>query len=165
MAGSRDMGRATAVVSVAEGSSWDREVDVVIVGFGAAGACTAIEARETGAEVLVLERASGGGGTAANSTGEIYLGGGTPVQKDCGFDDDAEEMFKYLKASVGDAPDEAKLELYCEGSVAHFDWLVENGVPFKDTMYQGKHVLVTHRQVAIDSDLDSVSIEITSDRF
>ena len=50
MAGSRDMGRATAVVSAADVSSWDREADVVVVGFGAAGACTAIEAREAGAE-------------------------------------------------------------------------------------------------------------------
>ena len=105
MAGSRDMGRATAVVSAAEVSSWDRETDVVVVGFGAAGACTAIEAREAGAGVLVLERTSGGGGTSANSTGELYLGGGTPVQKDCGFEDDAEEMFKYLMAASGPNPD------------------------------------------------------------
>jgi 3-oxo-5alpha-steroid 4-dehydrogenase len=135
MAGSRDMGRATAVVSVAEGSSWDREVDVVIVGFGAAGACTAIEARATGAEVLVLERAGGGGGTAANSTGEIYLGGGTPVQKDCGFDDDAEEMFKYLMAASGPNPDEAKIRLYADSSVDHFHWLVDHGVRFKHSYY------------------------------
>ena len=74
MASSRDMGRATAVRSASKVERWDREADVVVVGFGAAGASAAIEARSAGGEVLVLERASGGGGTSANSTGEVYLG-------------------------------------------------------------------------------------------
>ena len=37
--------------------AWDVETDVLVVGFGVAGACAAIEARATGADVLVLERA------------------------------------------------------------------------------------------------------------
>jgi succinate dehydrogenase/fumarate reductase flavoprotein subunit len=35
---------------------WDAEADVVIVGFGGAGACAAIEAADAGARVLVLEK-------------------------------------------------------------------------------------------------------------
>lgn len=35
---------------------WDREADVVIVGFGGAGACAAIEAHDAGAKVLILEK-------------------------------------------------------------------------------------------------------------
>jgi succinate dehydrogenase/fumarate reductase flavoprotein subunit len=116
-------------------AGWDREADVVIVGLGAAGACAALEAVAAGAEVLVLERASGGGGTSALSTGQIYLGGGTPIQHACGFEDSPEEMFKYLMASCGPGPDEAKIRLYCDGSVAHFHWLVAQGVPFKPTFY------------------------------
>ena len=46
-------------------------------------------------------------------------------------------MFQYLMASVGDGPDEAKVRLYCEGSVAHYDWLVAQGVPFKPVFYYG----------------------------
>lgn len=59
---------------------WDAEHDVVIVGFGAAGACAAIEAASAGADTLIVERASSYGGTSALSGGEIYLGGsgGTP---------------------------------------------------------------------------------------
>ena len=67
--------------------AWDREADVVVVGFGCAGACAAIEAAEAGADVLLLERASGGGGTSAMSGGLIYMGGGTPVQAACGIED------------------------------------------------------------------------------
>ncbi|MFQ5417733.1 MAG: FAD-dependent oxidoreductase, partial [Myxococcota bacterium] len=72
------MGRPTALRDAAQVSGWEREVDVLIVGLGAAGACAALEARRARAEVLVLERAGGGGGTSALSTGQLYLGGGTP---------------------------------------------------------------------------------------
>jgi succinate dehydrogenase/fumarate reductase flavoprotein subunit len=129
------MGRATAVRRAAQVGAWHGEADVIVVGFGAAGACAALGAREAGAQVLVLERASGGGGTSANSTGEVYLGGGTPVQKACGFDDSPEEMFRYLMAACGPEPDAAKIRLYCDRSVEHFHWLVAQGVPFKHSFY------------------------------
>jgi succinate dehydrogenase/fumarate reductase flavoprotein subunit len=119
---------------------WADEADVVIVGLGCAGVCAAIEAREAGAEVVVLERASGGGGVTAMAAGHVYLGGGTRVQKAVGVEDSVEDMFTYLVMNTPE-PDEAKIRLYCEESVRHFDWLVAHGVPFNDTMYQGKHVL------------------------
>ena len=37
-------------------AQWDQEADVVVVGFGGAGACAAIEAHDAGAKVLVLEK-------------------------------------------------------------------------------------------------------------
>ncbi len=42
----------------------DVEADVVIVGFGAAGACAALEAAAAGCDVIVLDRFGGGGATA-----------------------------------------------------------------------------------------------------
>src|ERR1022692_5123621 len=36
--------------------TWDIEADVVVAGFGAAGACAALEATGAGAEVIVLDR-------------------------------------------------------------------------------------------------------------
>jgi succinate dehydrogenase/fumarate reductase flavoprotein subunit len=123
--------------ALSEVSRFDEEVDVLVVGLGCAGAAAAIEAARAGAHTLVLERASGGGGTSALSGGVLYLGGGTKLQRACGFEDTPEDMFRYLLASVGDAPDEAKLRLYCEGSVAHYDWILAQGVPFKETFYLG----------------------------
>jgi len=128
------------VADAARVSNWTDEADVVIVGYGCAGVCAAIEARRAGAEVLVLERASGGGGVTAMAAGHVYMGGGTRVQQAVGIEDSVEDMFTYLVMNTLE-PDEDKIRLYCEESVSHFDWLVENGVPFKDTMYQGKHVL------------------------
>ena len=46
-------------------------------------------------------------------------------------------MFKYLMAACGESPDEAKMRLYCDGSVEHYEWLVAQGVPFKPVYYHG----------------------------
>ena len=53
---------------------WDVEADVVVVGFGAAGACAALEAAAQDRSVVVLDRFAGGGATAL-SGGVVYAGG------------------------------------------------------------------------------------------
>ena len=116
---------------------FDVETDVCVVGLGAAGAAAAIDARAAGADVAVLERASGGGGTSALSGGVLYLGGGTSLQTACGFEDTPDAMYRYLMASVGEVPDEPKVRRYCEGSVEHFEWVKAQGVPYKETYYPG----------------------------
>ena len=126
---------STEPVRESEIAAWDIETDVAVVGMGCAGAAAAIEAADQGARVLVLERASGGGGTSANSGGLIYLGGGTPVQRACGFEDTPEDMFKFLMEACGPRPEEAKVRAFADGSVDLYDWLVSKGVPFKHTYY------------------------------
>jgi hypothetical protein len=53
---------------------WDYEVDVVVVGFGGAGAATAITATDKGAKVLILEKAPEAeeGGNTSVCGGEAY---------------------------------------------------------------------------------------------
>jgi len=119
--------------------AWDLEVDVLVVGYGCAGACAAIEARESGADVLVLDRSGGPGGTSMNSGGFVYLGGGTALQKALGYEDSAENMFRYMMAACGPEPDEALIAPYCEGSAAHFDWIVARGVPYRESFFAGAH--------------------------
>ena len=116
-------------------TSWDDSADVVIVGIGAAGACAAIEARHAGADVLALERFGGPGGTTAASDGMMYFGGGTALQKACGFEDTPDDMFDYLMAACGPQPLEERIRVYCDESPAHYDWLVDQGIPFKAEFY------------------------------
>ncbi|MFI2229260.1 FAD-dependent oxidoreductase [Nocardia testacea] len=116
-------------------TEWDYEADVVVVGYGVAGASAAIEAARAGADVLVLERTGGWGGAAALSGGFIYLGGGTALQKALGFEDTPENMERFLMAALGPGADEAKIHDYCQGSVEHFEWLVAQGVPFKEEFW------------------------------
>src|SRR5262245_1163766 len=66
--------------------TWDDACDVLVAGFGAAGACAAIEASRAGAKVIAVDRFGGGGATAL-SGGVIYAGGGTRFQKAAGYDD------------------------------------------------------------------------------
>ena len=118
---------------------FDQECDVLVVGFGCAGACAAIEAAQGGADVLVAERSGGPGGTSINSGGFLYLGGGTALQRALGYEDSAENMFRYMMAACGPAPDEALIAPYCEGSVEHFDWIVKQGVPYRASYFPGNH--------------------------
>jgi succinate dehydrogenase/fumarate reductase flavoprotein subunit len=129
----KDYGKPAAPKRASEVPSWEKEADVVIVGLGGAGACAALEARKAGASVIVLESAWKGGGTSALASGQLYLGGGTALQKACGFDDTPEEMFKYLMATCGPGADEEKVRLFCDRSVEHFDWVLAQGIPFKQT--------------------------------
>ncbi|NLU82706.1 FAD-dependent oxidoreductase [Rhodococcus sp. HNM0569] len=116
-------------------SHWDFEADVVIAGYGIAGVTAAIEAARAGADVLVLERTGGWGGAASLAGGFVYLGGGTATQRACGFDDSPENMKTFMTAALGPGVDEAKIEAYCDGSVEHYDWLVDCGVTFKPSFW------------------------------
>jgi 3-oxo-5alpha-steroid 4-dehydrogenase len=109
------------------------QADVVVVGFGAAGACAALAAAETGSEVLVIDRFGGGGATAL-SGGVVYAGGGTPQQKEAGVQDTVDAMHAYLRTEVGDAVGDATLRAFCEGSVETLGWLQAHGVPFDSTL-------------------------------
>lgn len=119
--------------------SWDEETDVVVVGFGGAGASAAIEARESGADVIALDR-FGGGGATAFSGGVIYAGGGTSIQHEAGVADSPEEMAKYLALEVGNAVTPETIQRYAEGSRQELEWLMKHGVPFDSTFYKEKIV-------------------------
>ncbi|WP_369973624.1 FAD-binding protein [Prauserella sp. PE36] len=107
--------------------------DVIVVGFGAAGACAAIEAAEAGADVLVIDR-FGGGGASALSGGIVYAGGGTAQQRDAGVDDSADAMFDYLRLEVGDVVSAGTLRRFCDSSPDMITWLEEHGVPFEGSL-------------------------------
>ncbi len=108
---------------------WDHEADVVVVGFGGAGACAALEANENGAKVLVLDRFGGGGATTI-SGGVFYTGGGTHIQREAGVEDSVEDMYRYLKLEVKDVVEDATLRDFCEQSAPNLTWLEKHGVPF-----------------------------------
>ncbi|MBA4855671.1 FAD-binding protein [Nocardia farcinica] len=115
------------------GADADLAADVVVIGFGAAGACAALEATAAGAQVLVLERFTGGG-TSALSGGIIYAGGGTSVQRAAGVSDTPEQMLAYLTREVGDAVAPETLRWFVEESPAMIDWLQGHGVPFEPSL-------------------------------
>jgi 3-oxo-5alpha-steroid 4-dehydrogenase len=128
-------GRASVIppAVVNDGHSWDLTVDVAVIGFGGAGAAAAIEARDQGAEVAIIERFNGGGSTKI-SGGIYYAGGGTSIQREAGIADSPENMFNYLAQETGDTVCEATLRQFCEESPANLEWLVQQGVPFQASL-------------------------------
>lgn len=123
---------------------WDIEADVVVVGFGAAGACAALEAAAAGSSVVVLDRFTGGGATAL-SGGVVYAGGGTPQQRAAGVTDTASAMFDYLSTEVGDVVPPETLRQFCDDSVRMLGWLESHGVPFEGSLCPDKTSYPTNR--------------------
>lgn len=117
--------------------------EVLVCGYGGAGAAAALEASIAGAKVTILERASAGGGSTAMSSCEMYLGGsgGTALQKDLGLDDSTENMLAYLREALGPYGDEDKIRCYTEGAAAHFDWVESLDIPYKRAAFLDRTVV------------------------
>jgi len=121
------------VVEDAEQAHWDDVADGVVVGLGAAGVSAALEARERGAEVVVLERFEGGGATAV-SGGVFYGGGDSRIQREAGVEDRPDNMFRYHSMEVQDAVAEERLRDFCETSADTVRWLTDHGVRFEASL-------------------------------
>jgi succinate dehydrogenase/fumarate reductase flavoprotein subunit len=84
----------TAVGAAAHKESWDASADVVVVGYGYAGAVAALEACQAGADVLLIEKMPDPGGISITSGGNVRTV------------ENAEEGFEYLRATnAGTTPD------------------------------------------------------------
>ncbi len=118
--------------------NWDCTFDVLVAGFGGAGVSASIEAREQGCSVLAIDRFIGGGATAFS--GGIYYAGNTEFQREAGYIDSVDDMFNYLSLEVGDVVSRQTLREFCEQSAANMEWLVQHGVPFDSSAYEGKTI-------------------------
>jgi 3-oxo-5alpha-steroid 4-dehydrogenase len=111
----------------------DRFYDVIVVGYGAAGAAAAIEAVDAGARVLVLDRGYGGGATAL-SGGIVYAGGGTAQQRAAGLNDTPQNMYNYLVQEVRGVVSDETLRRFCETSPAMIEWLEQQGARYQGSL-------------------------------
>jgi flavocytochrome c len=81
--------------------NWDEITDVVVIGSGFAGLTAAIEARNAGASVIILEKMKAPGGNSIISDGGIAAAG-TLMQEKAGIKDSPELMYSdMLKAGLG----------------------------------------------------------------
>lgn len=108
---------------------WDREADVVIVGYGGAGACAAISARDAGAEVLILEKREVAGGASAVCGGVIYSGG-TSVQEAHGIEDSADELYQHYLNAGRDFIDPELARIAADYARDNIDFLIGLGAEF-----------------------------------
>ena len=117
--------------------AWDHTADLVVVGFGGAGATAALRAAQQGLSVVAVDKAEGGGATLA-SGGVLYAGGGTRIQEELGEQDTPENMFAYLKLETQNVVSDETLLRFCQRSAATLDWLMEQGVQFGGPVWKEK---------------------------
>jgi len=116
-----------------EGLQWHETFEVIIIGSGFAGLSAAIEARQSGRSVVVLEKMSIPGGNSAISGGLLAVAG-SPLQEKSGIHDTPELMFAdMMKAGLGiNHPSLA--HLVAERSLDILRWTLSLGVEYKENL-------------------------------
>lgn len=82
--------------------TWDRVVDVLVAGTGAAGLTAAIAAADAGRSTLLLESTSRWGGTTNYSGGGLWMPT-NPLMASLGIPDSVDDALAYMDACIGDA--------------------------------------------------------------
>ncbi len=126
---------------------WDETVDVVVVGSGFAGLAAAIEAKNAGSSVIVLEKMPVAGGNSIINGGTIAAAG-SAKQAEKGLKDSPEIMYQdMLKAGLGlNYPDLART--IAEKSNEAVQWTIDSiGVQYEDGLIPmgGNSVLRCYR--------------------
>ncbi len=110
---------------MAETTSWDETVDVVVVGSGAGAMTAAITAHDQGASVMVIEKSDRYGGSSAMSGGSLWIPC-NHLMKGVGVDDSPEEALTYLRgATQGTTPDD-RLVMFVEWGPRMLKWVCDN---------------------------------------
>ena len=120
-------GPAFASEAADKTGTWDEECEVLVCGYGAAGASCAIEASDNGAQVLIIEKAALPGGSMARCGGAI-MGAGTRVQEELGVKDSADGLYDWVKTCVNQnydlCPDDI-IRAYADHAGTNVDWMMD----------------------------------------
>ena len=113
---------------------WDLETDVVVVGFGGSGACTALSAVDNGAAVTIIEKLAHGGGNTAMSDSNM-----TVPKK--GRVDDAVTYFNEL---ANGTIENDVIESWAEHAVDQVEWFESKGGKMEELEFGEK---LTHMEL------------------
>lgn len=98
---------------------WADEADVVVVGFGGAGAAAAINASDEGASVIILEKAP-----EEDCGGNTSVCGGTACVAD---PDQLDTAFDFIRYQMPSTTADEEIEGYLEESSTLKQWLEDHG--------------------------------------
>lgn len=117
-------------------AEWDEEIDLLVVGTGAAAMSAAIAAADEGLTVVVVEGSEKWGGSTAMSGGGCWLPT-HPAMKQIGVADSKENVLTYLDACVGTAQEvgpassTARREAFVDHAPVVYSWLERHGLVWK----------------------------------
>ena len=106
------------------------EVDLIVVGSGAAGLLAAVRAADAGLSVLVVEKAAQLGGTSAISGGDIWI----PCNHDqakAGVQDTLEDAYRYVRTCARGLSSDERILAYLETAPAMASYLGQVGVVYR----------------------------------
>lgn len=109
----------------------DRETDVVIIGAGGAGLAAALEAREAGHEVVIVEKMSFVGGNTLRATGGLNAAGTSP-QEDLGIEDSWETHYEDTMTGGQEMNDPELVEILTRNAADAVEWLIDMGADLSD---------------------------------
>jgi len=101
--------------AAADEEAWDAEYDVVVLGYGGAGANAAVAACEEGVKVLLTEKAPAGlEGGNTQASGQFVMA-----------TDDPDQLYEYLTTLMGKFQnwDDEAVRAYCDGCAENFNWM------------------------------------------
>lgn len=113
------------------------DVEILVIGSGAAGLCAALAAHEAGARAILVAEAENVVGGSSRLSGGVVMGSRSRLQRAAGINDHPDDlMHDYLQLNQWDVH---------HGAVATFtrrcgetvDWLADLGVPFFDRLIFG----------------------------
>jgi len=120
------------------------DVDVVVVGSGAAGLTAALAARESGCERVLVAEAEHVVGGASRLSGGILMGAPTALQAANGIEDSVDGLFHEYLAMNGWQVEPGPVRAFLEQAGPTIDWLVELGVPFEPWVFPAGQESVPH---------------------
>ena len=115
--------------------------DVLVIGGGGAGLAAAIEAREAGAKVVLIEKNPALGGSTAWSIGS-FTATQTPQQRAKGIDDSADAHFADMPKFAGplaDRDNPALRRMFVDNASETLRWLMRHGIEFYGPMPEPPH--------------------------
>ena len=109
---------------------FDKVADVIVIGSGFAGLAAALEAKEKGASVMLLEKMPAYGGNSAINGGAFAVAG-SPLQEKEGIKDSPELMLQDMIKSGRGLSHVDLLKNIVYGTRPAFDFTVKYGVKYK----------------------------------
>ncbi len=103
---------------------WDESCEVLVVGSGFAGLAAAIEANKAGSSVIVIEKMRGYGGNSTICDGGIAAPD-TPMQRERGIRDSAEQMYADMMASGLGLNHPVLVKTVADNAADAFRWTME----------------------------------------
>lgn len=139
--------------------SWTEETDVLVVGSGFAGLAAAIEAKEAGAEVILIEKMQGYGGNSAINGGDMAAVG-TRLQLEAGVEDSFELMEADMLKAGKNYNHIDKVRTVVENSKEAVEWCESIGVEFAKLNFHGGHSVPRTNTTANASGADIIKAQI-----